>query len=80
MMASVTFDRLKFVEKLEKAGVPRDQAAAIAEAQKDAFAEAVDTQLFSKSDLMEMENRLIKWSVGLALGQVAVIAALVKLL
>ncbi|MBP6366551.1 MAG: DUF1640 domain-containing protein [Nitrosomonas sp.] len=80
MMASVTFDTLKFIDKLEKAGVPRDQAAAIAEAQKDAFAEAMDTQLFSKSDLMEMENRLIKWSVGLALGQVAVIAALVKLL
>ncbi|MEK6685125.1 MAG: DUF1640 domain-containing protein [Pseudomonadota bacterium] len=79
-MASVTFDTLKFVEKLEKAGVPRDQAAAIAEAQKDAFAEAMDTQLVSKSDLMEMENRLVKWSVGLALGQVAVIAALVKLL
>ncbi|MDO8334356.1 MAG: hypothetical protein Q7T35_06775 [Nitrosomonas sp.] len=80
MMASVTLDTLKFIDKLEKAGVPRDQAAAIAEAQKDAFAEAMDTQLFSKSDLMEMENRLIKWSVGLALGQVAVIAALVKLL
>lgn len=29
---------------------------------------------------MEMENRLIKWSVGLALGQVALIATLVKLL
>ncbi len=42
-MASVTFDTLKFVEKLEKAGVPRDQATAIAEAQKDAFAEAMDT-------------------------------------
>ena len=75
-MASVTFDTLKFVEKLEKAGVPRDQA----EAQKDAFAEAMDTQLVSRSDLMEMENRLIKWSIGLALGQIAVIAALVKLL
>ncbi|MBL8498581.1 hypothetical protein ABF87_13665 [Nitrosomonas sp. JL21] len=60
--------------------MPRDQAAAIAEAQKDAFTEAMDTQSVSKSDLMEMENRLIKWSVGLVLGQVAVIAALVKLL
>ena len=79
-MASVTFDTLKFVEKLEKAGVPRDQAAAIAEAQKDAFAEAMDTQLVSNNDLMEMENRSIKWRVGLALGQIAVIAALVKLL
>ncbi len=79
-MATVTFDTLKFVEKLEKAGVPREQAIAIAEAQKDAFAEAMDTQLATKSDLMEMENRLIKWSIGLALGQVAIIAALVKLL
>jgi hypothetical protein len=79
-MTSVTFDTLKFVEKLEKAGVPRDQAAAIAEAQKDAFAEAMDSRLVSKSGWMAMENRLIKWSVGLALGQVAVIAALVKLL
>lgn len=78
-MAFVTFDTLKFVKKLEKAGVPCDQAAAIAEAQKNAFSEAMDTQLVSRSDLMGMENRLIKWSVGLALGQVAVIAALVKL-
>ena len=79
-MVPGTFDTLKFVEELEKVGVPRDQAAAIAEVQKDAFAEAMDTQLVSRSDLMEMENRLIKWSIGLALGQIAVIAALVKLL
>jgi hypothetical protein len=31
----------------------------------------------TKSDLLEMENRLI---IGLALGQIAIIAALVKLL
>ena len=79
-MASVTFDTLKFVEKLEKAGVPRDQAAAIAEAQKDAFSEVMDSQLVSRSDLMEMENRLIKWRIALALGPVAIISALVKLL
>lgn len=48
---------------------------AIAEAQKEAFAEAMDTQLATKSDLMEMENRLIKRSIGLVLGQVAIIAA-----
>ena len=44
--------------------MPCDQAAAIAEAQKDAFSEAMDTQLICKSDWMEMENRLIKWSAG----------------
>jgi hypothetical protein len=78
-MATVTFDTLKFAEKLEKAGLPREHASAIAEAQKDAFAEAMDSQLATKADLLEMENRLIKWGIGLALGQVAIIAALVKL-
>lgn len=77
-MATITFDTLKFAEKLEKAGLPREQAAAIAEAQKDAFAEAMDSQPATKADLMDMENRLIKWGIGLAFGQVAIIAALVK--
>lgn len=50
----------EFVEMLEKADVSRDQTAAIAEAQKVLLLKALDTQLVSKSDLMEMENRLIK--------------------
>lgn len=79
-MATITFDTLKFAEKLEKAGFPREQVAAIAKAQKEALAEAMDSQLATKADLMDMENRLIKWGIGLAFGQVAVIAALVKLL
>ena len=79
-MATITFDTLKFVERLEKAGMSRDQATAIAEAQKEAFAEAMDSQLATKNDLLEMENRVIKWGIGLALGQIAIIAALVKLL
>ncbi|MCF7967152.1 MAG: hypothetical protein K9L79_16675 [Methylobacter tundripaludum] len=44
------------------------------------FAEAMDSQLATKADLMDMENRLIKWGIGLAFGQIAIIAALVKLL
>lgn len=79
-MAFVTFDTLKFIEKLGKSARASRQATAIAEAQKDAFSEVMETQLVSRSDLMGMEDRLIKWSVGLTLGQVAVIAALVKLL
>jgi uncharacterized protein YjiS (DUF1127 family) len=79
-MTSITVDTLKFVEKLEQAGLSRAQASAIAEAQKDAFSEALDSQLATRNDLLEMENRLIKWGLGLALGQIAIIAALVKLL
>jgi hypothetical protein len=40
-MATITFDTLKFVERLEKAGVSREQATAFADAQKEAFSEAL---------------------------------------
>ena len=79
-MSVITFDTYQFVERLEKAGASRELAAALAEAQKQSLAEALETTLSTKADLLEMENRLIKWGIGLALGQTAVIAALVKLL
>ena len=50
-MSTITFDTLKFVERLEKAGVPREQAAAFSDAQKEAFAEALDTALATKTDI-----------------------------
>ena len=56
-MSTVTFDTFKFVDRLEKAGVPREQAAAIVEAQKDAFAEALDTALATKADVVRLENK-----------------------
>lgn len=54
-MNAVTFDTYKFVERLEKAGIPRAQAAAFAEAQRDSMGEA---ELATKRDLREMELRL----------------------
>ena len=47
MSAAVAFDTLKFVEKLEAAGVPHAQAKATAEA----FAEATSQELVTKADL-----------------------------
>jgi len=79
-MATITFDTLKFVERLEKAGVPREQAAAFADAQKEAFAEALDTSLATKSDIdmmradiirldtrMSGELTLVKWMLGVVI-------------
>ena len=69
-MASITFDTLKFVEKLREAGVPEAQAKAEAEALVTAFSEALDSQLATKSDTNRLERELlvIKWMVGLVLG------------
>jgi len=75
-MASITFDTLKFVEKLKAAGVPEAQAKAEAEALVTAFSEAMDSQLATKSDINRLERELlvVKWMVGLVLtGIVALI-------
>jgi len=46
-MTAVTFDTLKFVEKLKSAGVPEEQAKAMSEAFRDATGEA---ELTTKRD------------------------------
>ena len=57
-MATITFDTLKFVEKLKAAGVPEAQAKAEAEALQSVFAETLETQLATKVDIVRLERRL----------------------
>lgn len=55
-MSTITFDTFKFVDRLEKAGMSREQAAAIVEAQKEAFSEALDTTLATKADVLAVKT------------------------
>lgn len=77
-MASITFDTLKFTKRLESAGLPQEQAEAIAEA----FVEATGTELVTKDYLKAAietaKNDLIKWIAGLLLAQAGLVTALVK--
>ncbi len=68
-MATITFNTLKFVEKLRAGGVPEKQAKAEAEALVTAFSEAMDSQLATKTDVNRLARELIviKWVVGLVL-------------
>jgi hypothetical protein len=70
LMATVTFDTLKFVEKLESAGITREQAKAEAEALVTALSEAMDSQLATKNDINRLEKELVvvKRMVGAILG------------
>ena len=84
-MASIAFDTLKFVERLEKAGIPRDHAKAEAEALADVLASG-SQERSTKSDLRELELRinseikLIRWMVGLSLAiSIGILAMLFKL-
>jgi len=85
-MSTTTFDTYKFVERLEKAGMPREQAAAFAEAQKESLAEALDSTLSTKADIIRLESRIdtlemrltIKLGAFVALA-VGLVAAIIKL-
>ena len=57
-MSAITFDTLKVAERIEKAGATRELAAAIAQAQKDAFAEALDTALATRADVASLRADL----------------------
>jgi len=78
-MATITFDTLKFVDTLEQAQVPRDQARAIAAAVRDAH-DAAD--LVTKKDLeialapIRSELKLQRALLGVVLG--GVVALLLK--
>ena len=65
-MATITFDTLKFAERLEKAGASRELAAAIVEAQKESLAEALDTSLATKADISKLEGRMVSIDTKIA--------------
>ena len=64
-MATVTFDTLKFVETLKAAGIPEAQAKALAEAQREAFAETLNTTLATKSDIFGLKQDISDVRSGL---------------
>ena len=57
-MSITTFDTFKFVDRLEKAGMPREQAAAFAQAQQDSLSEALESTLATKADILKIERRI----------------------
>lgn len=80
-MAPLTFDTLKFANKLKAAGLPPDQA----EAQAEALAEVIELNiqdLVTKDDLTvslkDLEQRLIIKLGSMMVVAVGVIVALVK--
>ena len=76
-MTTIAFDTHKFIRTLKESGIPENQAEAIAEAFRTAHVEA---ELATKSDLRELEYRLVIKLGAMMMAAVAVVAALVKLL
>lgn len=76
-MPSITFDTHKFIRRLREAGISEEQAEAIAEAFREANLEA---EIAKKTDLRELEYRLIIKLGTMIVVAIGVVATLVKLL
>ena len=82
-MTTTTFDTLGYFEKLKAVGVPEEQA----KVQTEALREIIEDRLATKQDLRELEarldiklaelkNDLLRWVLGIAFAQLAIIVAL----
>ena len=59
-MSTLTFDTLKYTERLRAAGVSEAQAKAEAEALRDVLSEALDNTLATKNDVRDVRDELAK--------------------
>jgi hypothetical protein len=73
-MQTLVIDTNGIVKKLEQRGFSRTQAEGITEALK----ELDISTLATKSDLKDLELRLVKWIAGMLIAQGALIVALIQ--
>ena len=85
-MSAITFDRLTDLETLKAAGIPEAQARAHAvaldEALRDSVATKADLEMLRLDVDRKIEaskNELVKWVVGVAFAQGALILTVLKL-
>ena len=77
---AITFDTLAYSKELQAAGVPTQQAEAMANAQRIALEKMVESQeIATKNDLLKLKQELIKWVLGIAASQTAIILAVIAL-
>ena len=82
-MTTITFDKLAYVDKLKSSGVSEEQARAQGDALDSALRDTVATKqdiAELKLQIAEVKTDVMKVVIPLLVAQVAVFAAIVKLL
>lgn len=73
-MSQITFDTHEYIKTLEKGGISREQAEALANAQRQALSEMITLRdLATKKDRAELKTDLIKWLLGIFIAQTALV-------
>ncbi len=80
-MGTVAFDNLAYSNKLQKSGVPKEQADAMAQANAEAFKDMASTrQLATKQDIAEAKHEILKWMVTAMIAQTALLVGSIAFL
>lgn len=80
-MTAVSFDTLAYSNSLQNAGIPREQAEALAKANAEAFSTMVTTQqLATKQDIESAKHEILKWMVAGMIAQAALLVAIIAFL
>ncbi|MDK9720844.1 MAG: hypothetical protein OEL53_06635 [Rhodospirillales bacterium] len=79
-MTTITFDTLKFSERLKAGGFTTEQAHAAAEAFAEATGGELVTRDYLDAKLSDAKADILKWMFTTALAQAGVIVAVLKLI
>lgn len=94
-MSPVPFDILAYSNRLQKSGIPREQADAMAQANADAFKDMTVTQQLAtrqdialvkediflvKQEIAEVRHEILKWMVTAMLAQTALLVGIIAFL
>jgi hypothetical protein len=78
MMSVAIFDTHAYIKKMKAVGFTEEQA----EVQAETVADLINERLVTKVDLdlriAELKAELVKWMLGIAAGQVALLVTLLK--
>jgi hypothetical protein len=90
-MTTTTFDTLAYSKTLQEAGFPKEQAEAMTTAQADALKGFLSArELATKNDIKDLrfelrerlsdtKHEILKWVIGVAIGQAALLIAVMAL-
>ena len=77
-MSTAIFDTHAYIKRMKAVGFTEEQA----EVQADTVADLINERLVTKADLdlriAELKTELVKWMLGIAAGQVALLVTLIK--
>lgn len=79
-MSIAIFDTHAYVKKMKAVGFTEEQA----EVQAETVADLINERLVTKADLdlriAELKTELVKWMLGIAAGQIALLVTLLKII